>query len=48
MTQKQVGEDTDHGRKQKYYFSKFYNFWGKDKLLREINKEEWYKFTDSI
>ena len=38
-------KDTDHGKKQKYYFSKFYEFWGKDKLLREINKEEWYKFT---
>ena len=37
--------NTDHGRKQKYYFSKMYEFWGKDKLLREINKEEWYKFT---
>ena len=40
--------NTDHGRKQKYYFSKFYNFWGEDKLLREITKEEWYKFTDQF
>jgi len=40
--------DTDHGRKQKYYFSKFYNHWGKDKLLREINKEEWYKFAEQF
>ena len=38
-------KDTDHGRKQKYYFSMFYEFWGKDKLLREITKDEWYKFA---
>ncbi len=38
-------KDTDHGKKQKYYFQMFYDFWGKDKLLRDINKEEWYKFT---
>ena len=38
-------KDTEHGKKQKYYFSKFYSFWGKDKLLREIDKTEWYKFT---
>tara|TARA_B100001121_G_C18615115_1_gene586442 strand:- start:123 stop:1163 length:1041 start_codon:yes stop_codon:yes gene_type:complete len=41
-------KDTDHGRKQRYYFSKFYSFWGKDKLLREINKEEWYNFTSQF
>ena len=38
-------KDTDHGKKQKYYFSKFYEFWGKDKLLKDITKDEWYKFT---
>ena len=37
--------DTDHGKKQKYYFTMFYNFWGKDKLLRDIDKAEWYKFA---
>ena len=41
-------KDTDHGRKQRYYFSMFYSFWGKDKLLREINKEEWYNFTSQF
>lgn len=38
-------KDTEHGKKQQYYFSKFYKFWGEDKLLREIDKNEWYKFT---
>ena len=38
-------KDTDHGKKQKYYFSKFYDFWGKDKLLKDITKDEWYKFA---
>ena len=41
-------KDTDHGKKQKYYFSKFYEFWGKDKLLREITKDEWYKFIEQF
>jgi len=40
------GELTAHGRKQKYYANAFYSFWGANKPLKEIKKEDWYGFID--
>ena len=38
------GEPTKHGKKQQYHANSFYKFWGTDKPLREIKKEDWYEY----
>jgi len=40
----QDGEPTQHGKKQQYTANSFYKYWGANKPLREIKKEDWYTY----
>lgn len=37
-------KDTTHGQKQKYYANKMIEFFGSNKLLKDITKDNWYQF----
>jgi len=42
------GELTKHGKHQVYYAKSFYKFFGEDKLLRDIKKEDWFIFIEQF
>jgi len=47
-TQEKPWKDTDHGKKQIYYFLSMSKFWGENKLLRDIKKEDWLEFISQF
>ena len=40
--------NTAHGKKMKYYAQSFYNFFGANTPLKDIVKDNWYKYTETF
>ena len=39
---------TPHGKKQGYIANSLYKFFGKNRVLKTITKDEWYKYTNQF